>query len=77
MHFVLFDVVACADLTTHVRIPLFDIPLEADRRDSRGSPDWKKACILCEEFACLQSPNHVAIASQDPGETDFREQPQP
>jgi hypothetical protein len=51
INLVRLDVVACADMAAHVRIPLLDIPLEARSSDGRGTPHWQKTNVLCKKPA--------------------------
>jgi hypothetical protein len=77
LHIVRLDVVACADLPTHMRAPIFDVPFQTRRGDGCGAPHWKQADILREKSARLQSSKHAVFAPKNEGQTRLREEPQP
>lgn len=75
-NFIRFDVVTCANLATHVRIPFLDVPLKTNGGDSCGTPHRKQTNVLCEDSAGLQTPKDVVFASKNEGQTALREKPE-
>lgn len=73
MNVVRVDVIARADLTAHVRIPLVDVPLQALGSDGCRTPDRNEPHVCSENPTGLQRPDGVTFAPQDERKTGFRE----
>lgn len=67
MNLIRFDVIACAELATHLRMPFFDVPLKTDGRDGRRSPYRYQTDVFREHFAHLQASKDVVFTSKNEG----------
>lgn len=54
MYLISLDVITRTDLAAHLRVPVFDVPLQSSRCDSRRAIDWYKTQILRKQSARLQ-----------------------